>query len=111
MRIPKTERERLQMLANVHEWERRAQNADQATAANIIAHVKNEYGVELQLTDFFVQNAGSIFLLRPLTDAAREWIDEHIPDDAQTFGDAIAVEHRYIAPIVTAAIADGLVVE
>jgi hypothetical protein len=63
------------------------------------------------VADFFVQNEGSLFLLRPLTDAAHEWVGEHIPEDAQTWGDAIVIEHRYIAPIVTAAVADGLVVE
>jgi hypothetical protein len=110
MRIPKTERERLQMLANVHEWERRAQNADQAIAANIIAHVKNEYGVELQLSDLTVQNEGSLYLLRPVSDAGREWIGEYIPDGAQRWRDAVAVEHRYIEAIVCGAAADGMVV-
>lgn len=65
----------------------------------------------MSTTDLFVQNEGSIFLLRPLTDAGREWIAEHIPEDAQMFGDAVVVEHRYINNIVTGAQRDGLTVE
>ncbi len=58
--------------------------------------------------DFSVENHGSIILLRPLTEAAQDWVDEHIPDDAQTFGNAIAVEPRYIGPIVEVILNDGL---
>lgn len=31
--------------------------------------------------DFEVQNGGSIFLLIPCSDAARTWVEEHIPAD------------------------------
>ena len=57
------------------------------------------------------QNEGSIFLLHPLTNTARAWVSENIPDDAQYFGRAVVVEHRYIAAIVDGAQADGLTVE
>jgi hypothetical protein len=60
--------------------------------------------------DLSVRNEGSIFLLQPHTEAAHDWIAEHIPEDAMTFGDAVVVEHRYIADIVNGAIADGLAV-
>lgn len=59
-------------------------------------------------TDFIVSNHGSIFLLRPNTPAAREWCEEHLPDDRQTFGGAVVVEHRYIGDIVDGIRADGL---
>jgi len=58
--------------------------------------------------DFTVRNEGSIFLLTPHTDAARAWVEEHLPADAQTFGPAIVVEHRYIGDIVAGIQADGL---
>ena len=58
--------------------------------------------------DLIVRNEGSIFLLRPMTDAGREWVAEHIPEDAMRFGQSIIVEHRYIADIVEGARADGL---
>jgi len=61
-------------------------------------------------SDFFVENHGSVFLLRPVTPAASDWISEHIPDDAQFFGDAIVVEHRYIWAILAGLQEDGLVV-
>jgi hypothetical protein len=44
--------------------------------------------------DFFVETHGSIFLLRPVTPAAFAWVSEHIPEDAQFFGEAVCVEHR-----------------
>jgi hypothetical protein len=42
--------------------------------------------------DFVVENHGTIFLLRPITDAAKDWIDQHLPEDSQRFGDAVVVE-------------------
>jgi hypothetical protein len=45
--------------------------------------------------DFKVQNEGTIYLFRPLTDAAAAHIEEHVGDDAQFFGGALVVEHRY----------------
>ena len=63
--------------------------------------------------DFLVTGEGpftTVYLLHPLTDAAREWVAEHIPDDAQRLGNAIAVEHRYIRDIVDGARNDGLAV-
>jgi hypothetical protein len=45
-----------------------------------------------------------------LTPAAFEWIENHIPEDAQRLGNAIAVEHRYIADIVAGIQGDGLAV-
>ena len=61
--------------------------------------------------DFCVQNHGSIFLLIPNTEAAKEWINAHIPEDAPTIGPNIAVEHRYIGDIVDGIVKDGLTVE
>jgi hypothetical protein len=56
--------------------------------------------------DFSVENHFTIFLLRPLTPAAFDWIEEHIPEDAQRLGNAVAVEHRHIGPIAEAIIAE-----
>jgi hypothetical protein len=60
--------------------------------------------------DFFVENHGSIFLLRPVTPSASDWISANIPDDAQFLGNALAVEHRYIADIVEGIKHDALAV-
>jgi hypothetical protein len=59
--------------------------------------------------DFSVANHGSILILHALTDAAREWVDEHIGDDAMTGGrSGRVVEPRYIADIVEGIRAAGL---
>ena len=60
------------------------------------------------LPDFTLANHFSICLLQPVTEAARNWIDEHIPDDAQVFGSAIVIEPRYVRDILLGVQADGL---
>jgi hypothetical protein len=45
--------------------------------------------------DVLVRNEGTVFLFCPLTPLAKEWIDEHVQTDAQWFGNALVVEHRY----------------
>lgn len=50
--------------------------------------------------DFTVRNEGSIFLLTPHNDEVRAWIDDNVPSDAQWFGNALVVEHRYVAELV-----------
>jgi hypothetical protein len=67
-------------------------------------------------TDFTVQSDGgygSIYLLKPNTEAAREWVALNIinPEDAQRWGEAVAVEHRYIGDIVEGIRRDGLTVQ
>ena len=61
--------------------------------------------------DIVVENYSSIYLLRPLTSAGREWLESHVADDAQWFGNALACEGRYVEPLVNGAIQDGLVLE
>ena len=50
--------------------------------------------------DFRCENHGSLFLLFPLSPSAHSWIEEHLPEDAQWFGKAVVVEHRYIWTIL-----------
>ena len=62
--------------------------------------------------DFSIEGGGrfcTVYLLRPLTPAAFAWVEEHIPEDAQRLGTAIAVEHFYIDAIAEGIVADGLV--
>ena len=47
-------------------------------------------------TDFSVVDDHSLFLLQPITSEPGVWISENIPSDAQYFGSALVVEHRYI---------------
>ncbi len=60
--------------------------------------------------DISIENHGTIFLFRLNTQAATEWVEEHVQSDAQFFGDALVVEHRYARDLATAAVADGLAV-
>ena len=49
-------------------------------------------------TDARVENHGTIFLVRPLTESALGWLTEHT--DGTWFGNALAVEHRYVSDLV-----------
>ena len=60
--------------------------------------------------DLAFSGSGSVYLLHAYSDAGREWIAEHIPDDAMTLGSAIAVEWRFVDDIANGAMADGLLV-
>lgn len=63
------------------------------------------------MPDFTVENHGSLFTFRPNTAAASAWCEDHIPEDANWWAGAVAVEPRFIEAIVDGASADGLVVE
>ena len=58
--------------------------------------------------DLFIEGGGSVYLLRPVSAAGSVWIATHIPFDAQWFGGAVVVEHRYIRDIVAGSLSDGL---
>lgn len=60
--------------------------------------------------DFVVDGGGSIFLLRPLTDSAREWVESNIGQDNgfQPYWPTVVIEHRYISDIVAGIQGDGL---
>jgi len=59
--------------------------------------------------DLQFENHGSIVTMRALTDAGRDWIAEHIGDDALMWGDATVIEGRYLADIVHGARDAGLI--
>jgi hypothetical protein len=58
--------------------------------------------------DIQVENHGTLFLLRPLTEAGQTWLEEHTVGETQWFGGALAVEPRYVLDIVLGAQDDGL---
>ena len=45
--------------------------------------------------DVLVRNEGTVFLFCPLTSQGKGWIDEHVSPDAEWFGNALVVEHRF----------------
>jgi len=63
------------------------------------------------MSDFIIQNEGSIVLFRPLNEAAREHIEGNVQDDAQWFGGALVVEHRYANDLIEALMQEGFTIE
>jgi hypothetical protein len=61
--------------------------------------------------DVLVHNEGTLFLFCPLTSRGREWIDEHVQPDAQWFGSALVVEHRFAWGLAQGMKDAGLVLE
>lgn len=61
--------------------------------------------------DFSVSDQGTIVLLTPLTDAAHDWVKEHIAEDAQTWSRSIVIEHRFAYDILNGILNDGLTVK
>lgn len=66
------------------------------------------------LADFFFENHGSIFLLRPLTKPARSWVNAHIGADngyQPPYWPTVVIEHRFVADIIAGIGNDGLEVQ
>lgn len=61
--------------------------------------------------DFTVISGGTVYLVAPLTNAARTHLLEHVEQGAQWLGIALAVEHRYVADLVFALRDNGFSVE
>jgi len=62
-------------------------------------------------TDFQLICQTTIFLLEPLTEAARAWAEGHVLADATRFGPAIVIEPHCIADILTGIGTAGLTVD
>ena len=60
--------------------------------------------------DAYIENHGSIFLVRPVSSAACDWITENVSEDSQYFGTALVVEHHYIGDLFRGMVDAGLVV-
>jgi hypothetical protein len=53
------------------------------------------------MMDAHFTDHGSVWLCEPLTPAAHDWVETHIPGDAQWFGASFfAIEPRYVWDIV-----------
>jgi hypothetical protein len=50
--------------------------------------------------DFLVENHSSILLLRPISPAAFISVEQHLPSDRLTFGNAVGIEPRYVSAIL-----------
>ena len=60
--------------------------------------------------DLVLINHGSVYVLEPLTERGRDWIDESIDPEAQWWGKGVVIEPRYVENVVLGAQASCLVV-
>jgi hypothetical protein len=72
------------------------------------SHVLN--GNARAQADFELLDEGSIWLLRPMTEAAREWVANSISQDSTEWCGGIVVEPRYIRDILDGIDDEGLTV-
>lgn len=63
---------------------------------NSVNETRQEVQVVRRSSDFVVRDEGTIWLFTPLTPRALQFLSEYIQEDAQYFGDSLAVEHRYV---------------
>ena len=63
------------------------------------------------MSDVTVSGSGTIYLLHLQTLAAFAWVEDHVVGERQFLGDALAVEHRYVADIVAGMLEGGLELE
>jgi hypothetical protein len=50
--------------------------------------------------DVRLENAGGLFIVQPMTAAAREWIDANVQDDATWWAGGLVVEPGYIVTLL-----------
>ena len=60
------------------------------------------------MTDFTIDDHGSIVLLRPETRQAWAWILDNLGQEAPTFAGAIVIERKYVEPILLGLTQDDL---
>lgn len=64
-----------------------------------------------RLPDLRFENHGTVGLVRPLSQLGQHFLDTTHPEDAQFLGQAMAVEPRYVAGVIDAAVEAGLKME
>jgi hypothetical protein len=52
------------------------------------------------MCDFQIADQGSIFLIRPLNEPARQWLDENVVSERQWVQGALCVEARFARDLV-----------
>jgi hypothetical protein len=60
------------------------------------------------MLDAVFEDRGSVWMVRPLTSAGREWLDENVTGETQWFGGALAVEPRFVQGLIEGMQLDGL---
>jgi hypothetical protein len=75
---------------------------------NSVNETRQEVQVVRRRIDFVVRDEGTIWLFTPLTPPALQFLSEYIQEDAQYFGDSLAVEHRYVEALLNGLQEHGL---
>lgn len=61
------------------------------------------------MVDLLIRDEGTVVVFRPVSDAARQWIDDNVISEGwQWLGGTLAVDHRYADSIIQGAMLDGL---
>ena len=65
------------------------------------------------MNDFEITGGGSVYLLNPVSEAAKIWVEENIGQDNgfQPYWPTVVIEHRYIADVVAGIQAEGYTVQ
>ena len=60
---------------------------------------------------FYQERMSNVCLLTPVSEAASNWVAEYLPEDITWFGEAVAIEARYVGDILEGIQRDDLTVE
>jgi hypothetical protein len=71
---------------------------------------KAPLGGNMSDADYRISGGGTVYIITPQNTAARENLEAGLSDEAQHFGGGVAVEHRYIGPLVNQLRNEGWVV-
>jgi len=73
-----------------------------------LANVAGEHGAWRMEIDVAVEDNGTVFLVYPLSDVAREWFDTDVFRNTQRLGDIQFVERRHLYGLIEAMLDSGL---
>ena len=88
------------------------QRSSLKTGARNGAPVKNAFEASgnSPAVDLYFEGHGSIVLIRPVSPAGQNFLDEKVGDsETLTFGGAVVCEPRYVEAVYRGALAEGLV--
>lgn len=60
--------------------------------------------------DFELLNEGTVVMLFPVTDAAKDWVEEEVETEDNWMGEPLVIESGYIGPIIEGLVEDGLTI-
>lgn len=59
------------------------------------------------MADFTLTDHGSLVLVKPMNDAARDWLDAHVVGETSWWCGALAVERRYSDDLLNGIMSEG----